>query len=608
MNSSDIGGRPYGKLADAEKKKLFRNASYWAKRLEKLAESQNLKGDEYVKESEKLYRKAQKSIEDKINVWYGRFAKNNDISFSEAQKRLKTDELEEFKWTVEEYIEKARQSADGSYLKELENASARVHVNRLEFMNTQLEAAVRLLYNSNESGLKGLLGNVYEDTYYHSIFEIQKGYGVGASFSRLDTKLIDRVLSQPWAQDGSNFSSRVWSNKEELVNKLKTDFSQSLIRGESRDKIISRLSKDLEQDKKKTARLVHTETAALQNKAALDAYKELGVDEVKILGTLDSVTCSLCGSMDGKILPRTQLEQGISEPPFHPNCRCTTVPYDEDWDYKGQRIAKDDNGNDYYVPEDMSYEEWKRKFVDGSGASVDKSNDKNSSDTKLKSSAQAEEFGTDDLQYYKLVEFEGEPVEISHKGGAVTAQPISGYHNVYVSEKVLNSDSKRLKPKELHDMVKNFRLARKLLNIKDSDNLPKIVVIDSSEFVGYTPAAYNPAGNTLFVSRNIKDIMQTDSYKAQMAESDNELSTYVHELIHWKDTEEYRKTGEPIENYMEWINDKCRLKLERLANKGYDIHKISKYANASIDPRRGKPLYSEAYTEYRVLKLLGGVQ
>ena len=365
MNSSDISGRPYDKLADAEKKKLFRNASYWAKRLEELAENQNLKGDEYVKASEKLYRKAQKSIEDKINAWYGRFAKNNDISFSEAQKRLKTDELEEFKWTVEEYIEKARQSADGSYLKELENASARVHVNRLEFMNTQLEAAARLLYNSTENGLKGLLGDIYEDTYYRSIFEIQKGYGVGASFSRLDTKLIDKVLSQPWAQDGSDFSSRVWSNKEELVRKLKTDFSQSLIRGESRDKIISRLSKDLEQDRKKTARLVHTETAALQNKAALDAYKELGVEKVRILGTLDSVTCSLCGSMDGMILPRTQLEQGVTEPPFHPNCRCTTVPYDEDWDYKGQRIAKDKDGKYYYVPETMSYEEWKREFAQG---------------------------------------------------------------------------------------------------------------------------------------------------------------------------------------------------------------------------------------------------
>ena len=125
----------------------------------------------------------------------------------------------------------------------------------------------------------------------------------------------------------------------------------------------------MEQDRKKTARLVHTETAALQNKAALDAYKELGVKKVRILGTLDSVTCSLCGSMDGMILPRTQLEQGVSEPPFHPNCRCTTVPYDEDWDYKGQRIAKDKNGKYYYVPETMTYEEWKREFVEGEGKS-----------------------------------------------------------------------------------------------------------------------------------------------------------------------------------------------------------------------------------------------
>ena len=70
--------------------------------------------------------------------------------------------------------------------------------------------------------------------------------------------------------------------------------------------------------------------------------------------------------MDGMILPRTQLEQGVTEPPFHPNCRCTTVPYDEDWDYKGQRIAKDKDGKYYYVPETMSYEEWKRAFVNDS--------------------------------------------------------------------------------------------------------------------------------------------------------------------------------------------------------------------------------------------------
>ncbi len=82
------------------------------------------------------------------------------------------------------------------------------------------------------------------------------------------------------------------------------------------------------------------------------------------------MTCSLCGSMDGMIFPRAQLKQGISQPPFHPNCRCTTVPYDEDWDYKGQRIAKDKEGKYYYVPENMSYEEWKKEFVEGEGKSL----------------------------------------------------------------------------------------------------------------------------------------------------------------------------------------------------------------------------------------------
>lgn len=219
--------------------------------------------------------------------------------------------------------------------------------------------------------------------------------------------------------------------------------------------------------------------------------------------------------------------------------------------------------------------------------------------------AEAEEFSTNGLQYYKLVEPDGEPVGISHRGGAVTARPISGYDNVYVSEKVLNADAtgaKRLKPKELHDTVKNFRQARKLLNIKDSDNLPKLVVIDSSEFVGYTPAAYNPAENTLFVNRNIKEIMQTESYKAQMAASDNELSTWVHELIHWKDAEEYRKTGQSFEFYSNWLNKKHKKKLDDLLKKGYNIHGISEYASAALADTV-EPIYYEAYTEYRVLRL-----
>ena len=164
--------------------------------------------------------------------------------------------------------------------------------------------------------------------------------------------------------------------------------------------MVDAISKELEADRKRVERIVRTETAAIQNKASIDAYKGLGVDKIQVLGTLDRVTCEKCGSFDGKIFEIDKVQQGLNIPPFHPNCRCTTVPYDEDWDYKGQRIAKDDNGNDYYVPEDMSYEEWKRKYVDG-----------NTNDEKIKSlrnekpqSVFIEEYGVDEEAYNEAIQ------------------------------------------------------------------------------------------------------------------------------------------------------------------------------------------------------------
>ena len=49
---------------------------------------------------------------------------------------------------------------------------------------------------------------------------------------------------------------------------------------------------------------------------------------------------------------------GSTAPLFHPMCRCTTVPYFDDDDADDERITHDEDGETYYVPEDMTYEEW----------------------------------------------------------------------------------------------------------------------------------------------------------------------------------------------------------------------------------------------------------
>ena len=64
--------------------------------------------------------------------------------------------------------------------------------------------------------------------------------------------------------------------------------------------------------------------------------------------------------MDGKVFPESKRKIGENAPPFHPNCRCSDAPYDEDLQGIGERWARDiETGKGYYVPSDMTFEEWK---------------------------------------------------------------------------------------------------------------------------------------------------------------------------------------------------------------------------------------------------------
>ena len=52
-------------------------------------------------------------------------------------------------------------------------------------------------------------------------------------------------------------------------------------------------------------------------------------------------------------------------PPFHCFCRCTDVPYYDDMDLTDMaRVAREPGtGKIYDVPADMTYKEWKTRFI-----------------------------------------------------------------------------------------------------------------------------------------------------------------------------------------------------------------------------------------------------
>lgn len=347
------------------------NSSYWQKRFEKIEESAVNKGSAYYESLDKEYRKAEKAIDAKIKVWYQRFANNNEISLSEARKLLNSDELEEFKWNVEDYIKYGQENAfTQEWMKELENASAKVHISRLEALKLQLQQETEVLYGNQLDGIDKLARDIYTDTYYHTAFEVQKGFNVGWDFQRLDNRKLDKVISKPWTADGNTFSDKLWTQQKDLINTVHTELTQGIMRGLAPDKAIKTISDKFKVAKSKAGRLVMTESAYFASASQKDCFNELDVEKFEIVATLDSHTSELCQSMDGVVQDMKDFQPGVTAPPFHPWCRSTTVPYFDD--DEGYRAARGADGKTYYVPSNMKYGEWKEEFVNNSPKTLTK--------------------------------------------------------------------------------------------------------------------------------------------------------------------------------------------------------------------------------------------
>lgn len=343
------------------------NAEYWKLRFEQLEQAQNQKGVKAYADIERQYKEAQKQLEGQIARWYQRFATNNGISLAEARQYLNGADLKEFKWDVQEYIKYGQDNAlNSGWMKELENASAKYHISKLEALKVQTQHSLEVMYAKQFGTMHGALSDAFESGYYHTAYELQHGFNVGWDIAGLDQAQIEKVLAKPWAADGYNFSERIWGNKNKLISEVHNELSRNIMLGADPQKAIDSLAKKMNTSKNNAGRLVMTEEAYFNSAAQKDCFESLGVEQYEIVATLDSHTSDICRSLDGKHFPMKDYQPGVTAPPFHVYCRSTTVPYfDEQFDI-GERAARDEEtGKTYYIPDDMNYQEWKETFVDG---------------------------------------------------------------------------------------------------------------------------------------------------------------------------------------------------------------------------------------------------
>lgn len=311
------------------------------------------------------------------------------------------------------------------------------------------------------------------------------------------------------------------------------------------------------------------------------------------------------------------LSTAIAEGLFHPRCKDSTSSYYPELDDLDKPLSDDEIAEldrQRGLEEKQQYAERQaQRFDRRAKYSLDEDNQKFAQaradewhDRADKLAEKTRDFTIDDStqKYYKPVVDGGEEKDFNRKNSGkkitVKAHKTTGSNDIYLSDKV------KLKRKQFHKFDKNVTKIYEMLGQSKSENKPAICILSPEEMGNNAVATYIPTDNVLTVNSAYFTTKNLAELQKSFACPDSELSSVLHELIHWQDAENYKRKFGGITDYnayCDYLNKIYAPKVEKLINSGYNISDISEYAYRKM--MEIKPEFDEIFDEYRVKTLLG---
>ncbi|QWV87426.1 phage head morphogenesis protein [Streptococcus parasuis] len=255
---------------------------------------------------------------------------------------------------------------------------------RLEVEN-QLHMARRI-----DEIVSNLAGSTAQTVNSYVRDELQQGYmGVwyaleGAENIQLDFGMLpERYIQQLVAKkvDGKTFSKRLYSNRDDLADRVTTSLLGGAVRGDGYKKIAKQVGELTEANYKQALRIARTEGGRVQSTGKQRAYEEAkdkGIDiQKRWLSTLDKKTRHSHQQLDGQTVEieeefvsdsraKAMGPRMFGKPQEDINCRCTTITIVNDIepelrkDIETKEIIKYNNYNEW--AEAKGYKEAANKF------------------------------------------------------------------------------------------------------------------------------------------------------------------------------------------------------------------------------------------------------
>lgn len=308
----------------AQLRRLQRNSEYWRQRERTQRAAYIRTEDEEIAEINRIYDDMKYWAEREINEFYGKYADKEGIDITEAKKRIGKIDIERYEELAKQYVKDREFSKEANEAMRIYNSTMRI--NRMEMLKAQM--GLHIVAGTDE--IAKHYEKIATDRAYQEL-ERQAGILGDTLTDTYTAKTAKEIVNATFYN--ATFSERIWSHQDRLRSALSIELQRGFIAGVSSRKMADNLMKQFDVSRYDAERLVRTELSRIQTDVAMRSYLENGFEQYEYLA-VNPNACPICKELNGNKYYIRDMVAGENAPPMHPNCHCSTAPYDDDEDYE----------------------------------------------------------------------------------------------------------------------------------------------------------------------------------------------------------------------------------------------------------------------------------
>lgn len=346
----------------------MQNDAYWRKRAAKRMYSYHQGADKAADTVAKAYAAASAHINNEMASIFRAFRENIGMTEQEARELLKQLPSEKARRKLKELAKQIRDPEKRKKLESLLSAPAYAYrLRRFEELQADIDRQMSSLGAYEKKVTTEHYVDLANEAYLHSLFDLQKGTGLGFSFARMSASRVHEILAHNWS--GRQYSERIWGRSKAVNQAVQDELLVQFMTGRSYNQTAREIESRMGVGAMEARRLVRTESTYIANSAELESYRACGMEKFRFCAVLDIRTSDICAAMDGRVFEVEKASVGENVPPLHPWCRSTTVAHFEKTDLSRlERSARDPvTGKHRCIPGNMTYEDWKKQVDETHG-------------------------------------------------------------------------------------------------------------------------------------------------------------------------------------------------------------------------------------------------